>query len=187
MSDQSKKKEDELLNSNYGGIQEYDNDLPKWWIYLFYLTIVFGFIYAFYIHIANTPTDSETLTAEMEQIRALQQPSSSSVALNESDYIALLKEDSRIATGKEIYAAKCLACHGANGEGLVGPNLTDEYWIHGGKALEIKHTIENGVLEKGMLAWKTILQPEEINSVVSYLWSIRNTNLPGKAAEGEKS
>lgn len=182
-----KKKTDELLESNYDGIQEYDNDLPGWWLGLFYLTIGVGFVYVLYTHFAGTPTDIETVATEMKALRAVQQASAPAVTTeSEETLVATISNAARVQKGKTIFDARCAPCHGANAEGTVGPNLTDEFWIHGGTAVKIKTVIENGVPDKGMLAWKSLLPAEDLTDVLSYVWSVRNTNHPGKAPQGTK-
>jgi cytochrome c oxidase cbb3-type subunit III len=100
----------------------------------------------------------------------------------------LLVSDAKVlAEGKEIFTGKCVACHGALGEGGVGPNLTDEYWLHGGTINDIFKTIKNGVPEKGMISWKATLKPNEIQSVSNYIASLAGTTPPnGKAPQGDK-
>ena len=98
---------------------------------------------------------------------------------------AFVKTPEAITAGKAIYDANCVACHSAKGEGLVGPNLTDNHWIHGGSLKDIRHVIVEGVIEKGMIPWKTSLTSEQIDQVVAFVWSIKGTNVPGKPAEGE--
>jgi len=187
MSDNPKgKREDELLSGNYDGIQEYDNDLPRWWLNLFYLTIAGGIVYAIVVHLTGAPSDLQTVAAEMSALKAAQRQSQSPALESEEQLAASFNDVQAIAKGKEVFALKCAACHGQNGEGLVGPNLTDDSWIHGGSAIKIKESVENGVPAKGMLAWKGLLPDNEIHAVLSYLWQIRNTNLPGKAPEGTK-
>lgn len=182
------KKLDELLDHNYDGIQEYDNDLPRWWVQLFWLTIVWGIGYAIWFHYPSTPTPEERLASgmrEIEQLRAAKQ-SVSAGPESEAELLKLAADAGILKQGAEIYAAKCLACHAQGGAGLVGPNLTDDYYIHGGKISDIKQIVMEGVLDKGMLAWKTLLTKAEINAVVAYVWSLHGTNPPNpKAPQGE--
>ena len=125
----------------------------------------------------------------MAEIEALQKKANSEVvsdpAKGESDLLALAAKSEVISQGAQIFAAKCVACHGPQGQGLVGPNLTDDFWIHGGKIDEIKNVVVNGVIEKGMLSWKAMMTNDEINAVVAFIWSIRGTQPSApKAAEG---
>lgn len=185
----SERKIDELLGGDYDGIKEYDNDLPKWWLYLFYVTIAFAVVYTGYVHFTNRPTDHESLQMAMEQVKAKQsefQAANAPVQKGPEMLLALAKDISAVSRGSQVFATRCAACHGQKGEGMVGPNLTDEYWLHGGAIEQIHNVIEVGVPAKGMLAWKGLMPPEEIDAVTAYIWSIRNTNVPGKAPQGDK-
>ncbi len=181
-----KKKQDELLNSNYDGIQEYDNDLPRWWVYLFYITIAFAAVYCGYFFLGfRKNTTDEILTAQLQAIEA----SKPVVAAGktEEQLLSLSSDAAVIAKGKAVFDLKCMPCHGDKGQGLVGPNLTDDSWIHGGKLTEIHKTIEVGVPAKGMLAWKGIIPEEEIDAVTVFIHSLQGSNPPNpKAPEGQK-
>lgn len=180
---------DELLDHNYDGIQEYDNDLPKWWIWLFIITLIYGGAYVFYRHVSPGQDQIELLAMEMKEHQELREEVESSKpadTVSEESLLALTTNTEALAKGGEIFAAKCSVCHKAQGQGLVGPNLTDDYWLHGGKITEIHSTVVNGVVEKGMQAWKGFLSDEEINEVVAYVWTLHGTNPPdAKKPEGE--
>jgi cytochrome c oxidase cbb3-type subunit 3 len=167
-------KKDELLDSNYDGIQEYDNDLPKWWSNLFIITIVFALIYVPYYMLGFGPSSKQDLDQQLAGIKAVSAKPAASSA--EIDLVAISRDAARIGKGREVFAAKCSPCHASDGGGLVGPNLTDQVWIHGGKLSEIRHTIEVGVPEKGMLAWKGLISNDEIFDVVAFIRSIRGTH-----------
>lgn len=184
----TKKKTDELLTGNFDGIQEYDNDLPRWWVHLFVLTVILSGVYVIWVHGVGNPSDDQRLTQQMAALqdyqRAYQQ--AHAPAVSEIELVkAALNDTKAVEAGKTIFATRCAACHAAQGEGLVGPNLTDPYWIHGGSVEAIHRTIEQGVTEKGMLAWKGVISPEEIRDVTAFVWSIRGNNLPGKPPQGE--
>jgi len=170
----SKIDKDELLDSNYDGIQEYDNDLPKWWRNLFLITIVYSAIYVPYYLLGIGPSSTQELRQELTKIEAMKAAKAPAAA--PVDLAVLAKDSGRIAKGKEVFAAKCSPCHAADGGGLVGPNLTDDAWIHGGKLTEIRQVIENGVLEKGMLAWKGQMPDDDIVNLVAFIRSIRGTH-----------
>ena len=186
----SNKKMDELLSGNYDGIQEYDNNLPRWWSQLFILTVIYAVIYVVYAHLIGTPTDHQMLAEELRRLEgqrlALEAERNDSADTSDS-LLAIASNVELVGKGREVFSQKCAACHGPSGQGLVGPNLTDEFWLHGGQIDQINRTIYDGVPEKGMLAWKSLLSREELQGVLAYVWSIRNTNVPGKAAEGSKS
>lgn len=178
-------KKDELLNHNYDGIQEYDNSLPGWWVALFYLCTIWGGIYVIYYHFGPGMSQIELLTAQMRdaEAKAVAQPKSGEVT--EASLLALVADPAQIKKGAEVFLQKCASCHGQQGQGIVGPNLTDDHWIHGGTLVDIRRVVVDGVLSKGMLAWRGIIPDEEINSAVAYIRSIRGTNPPNaKAAEG---
>lgn len=178
------KKKDELLSSNYDGIKEYDNDLPKWWLALFFITIAYSFVYIIYFQL-NGPSSEEELAAQMTEIYK-QQKASAPKEVSSNALAALVKDPARIAAGKVVYDSRCLACHGPQGGGLVGPNLVDDHWIHGGKLSDIRKVIHEGVVDKGMLAWKGVLSETEIDDVTIFVRSIRGNNVPGaKAPQGE--
>lgn len=179
-----------LLSHNYDGIRELDNHLPPWWKYLFAATIVFSIFYMLDYHVwHSSPNQEEEYLQEVavaeKEIEAFQEKNANSIDENS---VKLLITDSKVvAKGKEIYTEKCVACHNAMGEGGVGPNLTDEYWLHGGTVKDIFKTIKNGVPEKGMISWKATLKPNEMQDVSNFILSIAGTNPPnGKAPQGEK-
>ena len=180
-----KKIKDELLDHNYDGIQELDNDLPPWWLYMFYFTIAFSIVYMMYYHVLGL---GDLQYAEYEKEMAAAKAAQQQVAASAGPAVALtpFTDEENLAKGKEIYMTNCMACHGANGEGGVGPNLTDQYWLHGGAFENIVKTITDGVPAKGMIAWKAILNPEQIRQVASYVKTLQGTNPPNaKAPQGE--
>lgn len=193
MSDE-KKKEDELLNSDYDGIKEYDNDLPRWWLWLFYLTIVFTPVYVFWAHVYPGHSQEEWLAMGLAEIEAKKSAAAEKLAttkVSDGDeneaILALAKDGGALTRGQAVYGARCAACHGGLGEGLIGPNLTDEYWIHGGTPVDMKRVIVEGVLAKGMVSWKGILSDTEMNEVVAFMVSLKGTNpANAKPPQGEK-
>jgi len=177
-----------LMDHVYDGIQELDNNLPPWWKYLFYATIVFAFGYLYYYHF----TDSDKLQiAEYreEQMAAdLAMQEYRKHAANSIDESNVTMADaSGIKEGEVLFQENCTACHGKLGEGGVGPNLTDEYWLHGGGLTDVFKTIKYGVPQNGMISWKMQLSPLNLKEVSSYIMSLKGTNPPnGKAPQGNK-
>lgn len=168
------------LGHNYDGIRELDNRLPPWWLYGFYLTILFAGIYLWRYHVAHTaPLSAEELKIAMvkadEEKTAYLKMSANNI--DESN-VTLLKDAQDIAAGKGIFTAVCATCHKTDGGGLVGPNLTDDYWIHGGSVKDIFKTIKYGVPEKGMQAWKESYSPRQMAQLTAYIKSIYGTNPP---------
>ena len=257
------KTQDEVFHHSFDGIQEYDNDLPGWWKWMFYITIVFAVAYLLYYHVFSigdlsqaeyhrevnpnyTPAladlgggivspyhspyfaREENLTprvraelnrltdasfeeqlmramakADPAQLTKLQQafpevykryasggaqPAPSAAAAKKPTIAEPLKDAKALASGKQIFETQCFTCHGKLGEGGIGPNMTDEYWIHGGTIGDVINTIRVGVPAKGMISWEKTLAPDQIDAVASYiLVRLQGTNPPNaKAPQGEK-
>lgn len=177
-----------MTDHAYDGIRELDNRLPPWWLYGFYLTIVFGVIYVLNFHILKTGDlsaaeyDKEMATAK-EQVETYL---ASLTNLIDETNVTRLEDEASIAAGKTIFTSKCAACHGQQGEGGVGPNMTDSYWLHGGDIQSIFKTIKYGVPAKGMISWQSQLGPQEIQQVASYIYTLEGTNPPnGKEPQGD--
>ncbi len=185
------KEEAILLNHNYDGIQELDNHLPPWWVKLFYATIVFAAVYVGIYHFWHiTPLQEEEYQIAMDEAKKEVELYQSKMAntIDEKTVKLLLTDSKTVNSGKDIFVAKCAACHGQAGEGGVGPNLTDEYWLHGGSINDVFKTIKYGVPEKGMIAWQATMKPNEIQSVSNYILSIQGSNpANAKAPQGEKA
>lgn len=178
---------DRLMSHGYDGIREFDNPLPGWWVWIFWATIVFSLGYWAYYQIGPGPSEVAVYEAEMREAAARQPVATSSGASTDQALLALQKNAGALAKGKEIFAGRCVPCHGDRGQGIVGPNLTDDFWLHGGRPSEIYHTITEGEPEKGMIPWKTQLSPEEIAAVTAYVGTLRGTNPPNpKPPEGQK-
>ncbi|MDR3608591.1 MAG: cbb3-type cytochrome c oxidase N-terminal domain-containing protein [Oligoflexia bacterium] len=176
-----------LTDHEYDGIREYDYQLPTWWLNLFYASIVFAAGYFIWYQWMDGRSIQEEYQAEKAKLDIiLANEASKSATVSEADLLALVKEPAQIKAGKEVFQNRCAVCHGAQGQGLIGPNLTDEYWLHGGKLAQIAQTVTNGIPEKGMPPWGPLLTPQQIHSVVAYIRSIRGSNPPNaKAAQGE--
>lgn len=165
-----------LLDHEADGIKELDNLLPRWWVWLFYLCIAFSIAYMTYYHVLGMGNlQIAEYQAEMKlggEIKARAMAEFEATLGNQqasSDEIA-------IAAGREVYVLNCAPCHREDGGGLVGPNLCDDYWIHGSTFADNLRVIWNGVPEKGMVSWKGVLKPEEIRNVTSYIYTLRGTN-----------
>ncbi len=174
------KKQDELTDHDYDGIQEYDNDLPPWWVFIFYLSIIFGVLYLLNYHVLGTgdlqEVEYQKEMAHAEIAKAKREASAGSVTL------AFLTDPGALANGKKAYDANCIACHGAAGEGGVGPNLADAYWLHGNSIDALVKVITYGVPEKGMIPWEKTLSKRQIVEVASYIHQLQGTN-PANAKE----
>jgi cytochrome c oxidase cbb3-type subunit III len=158
------------------GIRELDNLLPRWWVWLFYLTTIYAFGYMGYYHVLkagdlqNTSYDKEFKHGEEIKSAAMAKFESTLGAAEP------LKDKTVLAGGQNIFVSTCAPCHRADGGGLVGPNLTDDYWIHGAKFADSLKVIWNGVPEKGMVTWKGVLKPDQIHAVASYIYTLRGTH-----------
>jgi cytochrome c oxidase cbb3-type subunit 3 len=186
----NQEKQDHLLDHNYDGIQEFDNPMPRWWVYIFWATIGFSALYWINIpgigsgkgRIANYDRDMAAAAAAEAKRRA-EHPAETSP----EQLAALTKDAAALATGKQVFAQNCSACHRFDGGGQIGPNLTDEYWIHGAALEQIHKTVADGVLEKGMPPWSKVLKREQLDAVVAYVATLKGTNPPdGKAPQGER-
>lgn len=179
--------EEDMLLADHGfdGIRELDNDLPPWWVWMFYICILFAGIYLVRYHVLKSaPLQAEEYQIEMKMAEA-NKPKSD---LDENN-IVLLTAEADIAAGLDIYTKNCVACHKADGGGLVGPNLTDDAWIHGGTNEDVYRTIKLGVPAKGMISWKDQLSAKQMLQVTSYMLTKLYGTTPGagaKAAEGKE-
>lgn len=176
-----------LTDHDYDGIQELDNSLPPWWKYGFYLTIVFAIIYLGYYHGAGGPSSEREYKNQMDlaaaQIAAYQATQKDAVNENTFDFSDNAND---IQAGAATFQSLCVSCHGAMGEGKVGPNLTDQYWKNGGGSKDIFKTIKYGVKGTGMKSWKTDLSASQIAQVASFVHSLQGTQPAGaKEPEGE--
>jgi len=179
--------EDIDLGHDYDGIRELDNALPPWWKWGFYITIGISVIYIWYYHFATDWSSAKEYEEQMALAEAQQAAYLAQAANNVDETSAtILTADADLQAGKEIYTTNCVACHGTNGEGGIGPNFADQYWIHGGDVKDLFKTIKYGVPEKGMIAWQDQLRPQEMLQVASYILQFQGTNPPNaKEPQGE--
>ena len=181
------KEADVLLDHDYDGIQELDNALPPWWKYGFYITIVVGFVYLLNFHvfgIGKNPT--EEYNAEMENARVQKERYEANNKDRIDENNVPMADATGIKEGERLYEANCIACHLKGGAGSVGPNLTDDNWLHKGSLNYIYTTIKVGYPDKGMQSWSSQFNPKQISYLTSYIKSLRGSNPPNaKAAQGE--
>lgn len=180
---------DLVMEHAYDGILELDNPTPPWFMGLFYSTIGFAFVYLLLFHVLDVGSlqlaeyKQEVAIGERQRDAFIKKVAGS---INENT-VAFTKDEKSLDAGKALFMQNCLACHGQQGQGGVGPNLTDEFWIHGGSVKSIFRTINEGVVAKGMMSWKKQLNPLQVQQVSSFILSLQGTKPAGaKEPQGEK-
>lgn len=181
------KEADMLLDHDYDGIKELDNALPPWWKYGFYITIVVAVFYILKFEVWHTGMNPTQEYAEEMSAAKIQTDAYLASAKENVDENSVVQLDAAgAAAGKEIFTKTCVACHLAEGQGSVGPNLTDEYWIHGGGVKDIFKTIKYGYPDKGMQSWQTTYSPVQMQQLATYIRTLKGTNPPNpKAPQGD--
>lgn len=174
-----------VLDHEYDGIRELDNHLPPWWKWLFYFTIAWAFVYYFVYHVEDYfPLPEEEYLAEVAQYEKLK-ASQPEAEIDEAN-LTFTDDAAIISKGAQIFADNCATCHRADAGGDAGPNLTDDYWLHGGDIKDIYHTVKTGVPQTQMISWASILKPESIRDVAFYVKSLHGSNPENpKAPQGE--
>lgn len=179
---------DIMTDHEYDGIRELDNNMPPWWIGLFYLSIIFAVVYIPYYHFSDAGQLQEeeyiTEMAEAEaEIAAVMERRGNMV---DETNVKLLTTDKAMKSGAKVFKSMCAACHGQSGEGQIGPNLTDRYWLHGGDIKEVFYSIKYGIPTKGMKSWKDDLTPAQMAETASYILSLQGSNpANAKAPQGD--
>ncbi|MCU0625635.1 MAG: c-type cytochrome [Gemmatimonadaceae bacterium] len=180
--------DDLLLDHEYDGIKEYDNPMPKWWLYGFYASMVFGLLY--WLKVPGTGGNESVIAeyrADSTQAAAVfAQAEANKPRMGDADLVAMVGDARAIAAGKETFTKMCASCHRADGGGMIGPNLADAYWLHVKSASDIITVINEGVTAKGMPAWNAVLKPAQVNDVSAYVLSLQGTAVAnGKAPQGD--
>jgi cytochrome c oxidase cbb3-type subunit 3 len=178
---------DALLDHNYDGIQELDNALPPWWKYGFVITIGFAFVYLLNFHVfGNGKNPTEEYQAEMDNAQIAKEAYEAKNKDRIDEANIPMADAAGVKNAEVNYLANCVACHGAKGEGGVGPNLTDDYWLHNGSLNDVYRTIKVGYPDKGMQAWASKFNPKEMSQLASYIKTLHGTNpANGKAPQGD--
>jgi cytochrome c oxidase cbb3-type subunit 3 len=170
------REKDIMFDHDFDGIKELDSKIPPWFAWLFILTIIFGAVYMIKYHVFSSgQVSQEEYLAEVKKASLEKEALIKSGAFVNEETVTQLTDAAVLNTGKQIFETNCIACHGVDGGGIVGPNLTDDYWIHGGGIKNVFKTIKYGVVEKGMIAWQTQLNPNQIQEVASYVLSLHGT------------
>ena len=168
--------QDRLLDHSYDGIQEFDNPLPRWWVWIFWACIAFAAVYGL---VPNNPLRGPGRLAEYNAALAeAARLHPAAPEASEASLLALTHDAKALAAGKQVFVTTCSPCHRPDAGGLIGPNLTDDYWLHGGAITDIHHTITVGVLDKGMPNWGKMLRPDQVTDVAVYVYSLHGSNPP---------
>lgn len=185
ISAKTQTREGELLDHSYDGIQEFDNPMPRWWVWIFWGTFWFSLAYLFHYWVGNGVGVNAAHEAEVVEANAQKAKAALALQVSEDTLARTLADSSSVTQGQGVFTAKCAACHADKGQGLIGPNLTDGSWIHGkGTLMDIYGVVAEGVASKGMPAWERQLSPSELRQVVAFVGTLRGTNVAGKAPEG---
>jgi cytochrome c oxidase cbb3-type subunit 3 len=177
-----------MTDHEYDGIRELDNNLPPWWKYGFYLTIIIGIVYLFDYHVTrSSPLQLAEYENELAEAALAKEEYLKTVADKvDENSVTVMIAAADVTAGQTLYKANCVACHGQAGEGGVGPNLTDDYWIHGGGIKNIFKTIKYGVPAKGMISWQAQLKPVDMQQISSFIMSLKGTKpAGGKEPQGD--
>jgi cytochrome c oxidase cbb3-type subunit III len=163
--------EPQVLEHDADGITELDNQLPRWWVWLFVLCVVWAVVYFFYFEVLRFgPSSAAAYDAEVASFEAFHPRAAFAAATEPSTDPAV------VGNGQMLFLKNCVVCHGAQGGGLIGPNLCDSYFLHGPTFADALRTITEGVPAKGMITWKNVLRPQEIQAVASYVYTLRGTS-----------
>jgi cytochrome c oxidase cbb3-type subunit 3 len=166
----------------YDDIEEEDNHLPNWWLATLFGAILFGFGYWFVYQVTGSAM-GPLATFKAELAEAAKRRAEAGPVTNES-LVVLAHDDKTLADGKQLFVSTCAPCHGPQGQGLVGPNLTDKFWLHGGAPVDIHKSITNGYPEKGMRPWGQVLGDGRVRAVAAFVLSIKGQNLAGRPPQG---
>jgi len=175
-----------VMDHEFDGIQEFDNRLPNWWMWIMWGSIVFAILYWVVFHTLGVGVlPHERFAREMEVAQEAQLARALEAGIDNQFFVMMSQAPDKVAEGRGVFVTHCVACHLDQGQGSVGPNLTDGYWIHGCEPMQMLKTINDGVAAKGMPAWQNQLGPSRVNAVLAYLLTIKDNNVAGKASEGE--
>lgn len=177
-----------LMTHAYDGIREYDNPLPGWWSAIFIATIVFSAAYGVFYHVGHwgkTPQQKYEAALASYQDQRGARDIAEAASVNEESLARRAQDPAVVSQGQKIFAARCASCHTEDGRGLIGPNLTDEFQLHGSSRMDIYNTVKKGVPGTAMLAWGEQLPSAEVIAAAAFVTTLRGKNIPGKAREGQ--
>ncbi|MEO8184186.1 MAG: cbb3-type cytochrome c oxidase N-terminal domain-containing protein [Deltaproteobacteria bacterium] len=177
-----------LTSHSYDGIQEYDNPMPAWWRRVFWATFVFSLGYFVHFHLTGNGASAEqSYSEDMRELREQKAAQSLGEKVTEEALMRLMNDATLMRDARTVFLARCVQCHAAQGQGNIGPNLTDDYWLNGGGKLEdLYEIVSNGRTQKGMPNWSQKLRPLELAQVAAYVGTLRHTNVPGRAPQGNR-
>jgi cytochrome c oxidase cbb3-type subunit 3 len=178
--------EDKLLHHEYDGIREYDNPLPGWWKTVWFLSFLFSIGYFVHYHLTgNGSSVEQDYTVEMSAAREERAKALVGTKVTPEGLEKLMADPALMGDASRVFVERCAPCHADRGQGLIGPNLTDQYWLHGsGKLMDIYELVDQGVPDKGMPAWGTQLNPAEVQKLAALVGSWRALDVPGKSPQG---
>ena len=178
--------QDTVMDHEFDGIQEFDNRLPNWWLWIMWGSMVFALFYWIFFHTLGVGVlPHEKFSMEMQVAQEAQLAKALEAGIDNEFFTMMSQSEDKVAEGREIFVKHCVACHLDQGQGMVGPNLTDGYWVHGCEPMQMMKTVNEGVAAKGMPAWLNQLGPTRVQTVVAYVLTLQGTNVEGKAPEGE--
>jgi cytochrome c oxidase cbb3-type subunit 3 len=173
--------EDRLLEHEVDGIREYDNPLPRWWVWILWATVAWSVVYLVNVIPGVGSGRGREANYESEMALAREKYGSpdeqaAASAVDDATVLAAAQDPATLAAGRATFTTYCASCHREDGGGLIGPNLTDDYWIHGGAPSRVHGTITNGVLDKGMPAWGQVLQPRQVMAAAAFITTLHDTH-----------
>ncbi len=181
MSD--RKTRDQLRDHEFDGIKEYDNPMPRWWVAVFWITIIASPLYIIYFHFGTGPSELQQYQAQMDSFYEMQREQLLALGeVSEPVLVKVMDNGPMVESGRKIFVGKCAQCHEADGGGNIGPNLTDDYWLHGGNLMDIYVTVRDGVPAKGMISWQRQLTEADMMAVSAYVGTLQGTT-PAKSKE----
>ena len=175
-----------VMEHEFDGIQEFDNRLPNWWMWIMWGSMVFALFYWIFFHTLGVgELPRERFARDMQVAQEAQLERALAAGIDNEFFVMMSQTESNVAAGREIFVKHCVQCHLDDGRGSVGPNLTDSYWVHGCEPMQMLKTLNEGVAAKGMPAWQNQLGPTRVHNVLAYILTIKDNNLVGKAPEGD--
>lgn len=178
-------RQDTVLQHEFDGIREFDNRLPNWWMWIMWGSIVFALFYWIVFHtLGARPLPRQRFEQVMLQAQEVQLAKAAAAGISNETLTMMSGLAARVTEGRELFVKHCVACHLDQGQGSVGPNLTDGVWIHGCEPMHMLKVVQDGVAAKGMPSWLNQLGPNRTQTVVAYVMTLKGTEVPGKAPEG---